>query len=162
MAHESATALVTYDVTARRIHQWALLAMLAIGFVIGEPGGAVLVAIAAAIQLFGRFWWPADMVRQFVWRVLEPAGILQRVDAPEDRQTRRIARLVAGVVWFVAAALIANGFAVVGWVLVGAVALLMVLDAAVSFCALCFVFGHLEVRGLLPGFLATMPTRAER
>jgi uncharacterized membrane protein len=104
-------------------------------------------------MLVGRFWWPADLVRQLTWRVLEPRGLLRRRDRVEDHQTRRIARVMGGVLWLVAAALVVVGLPVAGWALAGLIAAMVVLDAALDFCALCFAFLHLERRGLLPAAL---------
>ena len=101
-------------------------------------------------MLVGRFWWPADVVRQFVWRVAEPRGLLRRVERHEDRATRRIARVLGGAVWLVCAVLIALGAATLGWVLAFTVSVMVVLDAALDFCALCFVLAQLDARGWLP------------
>jgi hypothetical protein len=45
------------------------------------------------------------------------------------------------------------GLPVAGWALAGLIAAMVVLDAALDFCALCFAFLHLERRGLLPASL---------
>src|SRR5919198_5158766 len=95
-----------YDVTARKAHQWSMVLLMALGFVLGEPRGGWLVLLAGAIMLLGRFWWPADLVRQFVWRVVEPAGWLPRIEREEDHATRRVARVLGGLVWLLAAALV--------------------------------------------------------
>lgn len=146
-----------YDVTARKTHQWAMVALIVAGFVLGAVVSGVVaaipVALAGLIMLAGRFWWPADVVRQLVWRVLEPRGILPRVERAEDHRTRRIARAIGGVVWLVSAALVASGIAVVGWVLALLIAAMVVLDASMDFCVLCFLFLQLERRGLLPAAL---------
>ncbi len=146
--------LPTFDVTARRAHQWAMVALVAAGFVLGDRPGTVLLALAGAIMLVGRFWWPADVVRQVVWRVLEPAGLLARREVHEDRATRRLARVLGGAVWLAASVLVASGAAAVAWPLAGAIAVMVLLDASLDFCALCFVFAHLDARGLLPTALA--------
>lgn len=153
-------ALPTYDVTARKAHQWSMVALVAAGFVLGDRVGAVPVALAGAIMLLGRFWWPADVVRQLVWRVLEPAGLLPRVERHEDRATRRLARALGGGVWLVAAGLLLLGAPVAGWLLAGAIAAMVALDAALDFCALCFVTSTLERRGLLPAALGHDPRTA--
>jgi hypothetical protein len=146
-------AAETFDVTARKAHQWTMVALVVAGFLLGNRVGPILVAVAGLIMLAGRFWWPADLVRQLTWRVLEPRGLLQRRDRVEDHQTRRIARVMGGVLWLVAAALVAVGVPVAGWALAGLIAAMVVLDAALDFCALCFAFLHLERRGLLPAAL---------
>src|SRR5258708_39188046 len=91
------------DRTARKAHQWTMVALVVAGLILqGVPGG-LLLTLAGVIMLAGRFWWPADVVRQLVWRVLEPAGILKRDDVHEDHETRRIARIIGGAPWLRAA-----------------------------------------------------------
>lgn len=138
----------TFDVTARKAHQWTMVALVVLGFVLGDPGGALPLALAGAIMLLGRFWWPADVVRQFVWRVAEPAAWLPRLEREEDHATRRIARVLGGIVWLLAAILVLGSLAVVGWVLAAAIAIMVALDASVDFCALCFVVARLDRFGL--------------
>jgi hypothetical protein len=119
-----------------------MVVLVALAFVLGEPRGLWPLALAGAIMLVGRFWWPADLVRQFVWRVAEPAGWLRRLEREEDHATRRIARVLGGAVWLASAGLVASGYAPVGWVLAGLVAVMVGLDASVDFCALCFVLAR--------------------
>src|SRR5436309_11024114 len=116
-----------YDVTARKSHQWTMVALVALGFVLGEPRGALPLALAGAIMLVGRFWWPADLVRQFVWRVAEPAGWLRRVEREEDHTTRRVARVLGGIVWLLSAALVTAGFSALAWLLAGLIAVMVAL-----------------------------------
>src|SRR5438132_5608026 len=123
----------TFDVTARKAHQWTMIVLVALAFVFGEPFGAVPLAVAGAIMLLGRFWWPADLVRQFVWRVAERAGWLPRIERAEDHETRRIARTLGGLIWLAAALLVTTEWATLGWLLAGAIAVMVVLDAAVDF-----------------------------
>jgi hypothetical protein len=137
----------TFDVTARKAHQWTMVALVAIGFVLGESLGAWPLALAGAIMLLGRFWWPADLVRQFVWRVAEPAGWLPRIEREEDHATRRVARVLGGIVWLLSALLIVGGFASAAWLLAAAIAIMVALDASVDFCALCFVMARLDRLG---------------
>lgn len=137
-----------YDVTARKTHQWTMVALVVVGFILGEPYGALPLILAGAIMLLGRFWWPADVVRQFVWRVAEPAGWLQRIDKEEDHATRRVARVIGGAIWLLSAALILAGYATAAWVISGLIVVMVVLDASVDFCALCFLASHLDRFGL--------------
>ena len=139
-----------FDVTARKAHQWTMVLLIALGFVLGEPSGAWSLVLAGAIMLVGRFWWPADLVRQFVWRVAEPAGWLTRVEKEEDHATRRIARILGGLIWLASAALLLTGTATAGaWLLAAAIAVMVVLDATLDFCALCFVVARLDRLGWL-------------
>jgi uncharacterized protein DUF4395 len=136
---ERALELPTFDVTARKVHQWAMVALVAIGFLVGGPSAVVLLALAGAVMLAGRFWWPADVFRQVTWRFLEPAGLLRRREVHEDHETRRIARVIGGAAWLLAAALLLLHLPVVAWVIAFAIAIMVALDAAADFCVLCFV-----------------------
>ena len=137
-----------YDVTARKAHQWTMVVLVAFGFVLGEPRGALPLALAGVIMLVGRFWWPADLVRQFVWRVAEPAGWLVRREREEDHATRRVARILGGLVWLGCAVLVLAGADTAAWVLAGLIAMMVALDASIDFCALCFVVVYLDRFGL--------------
>ncbi len=137
-----------YDVTARKAHQWTMVGLVVLGFVLGEPRGALPLLLAGGIMLLGRFWRPADLVRQFVWRVAEPAGWVPRVEREEDHATRRVARVLGGIVWILAAALVLTGFGVPAWILSGLIAIMVALDASVDSCALCFVAARLDRLGL--------------
>ena len=123
--------------------------LVAAGLILQGIPGVLLLTLAGIIMLAGRFWWPADVVRQLVWRVLEPAGILKRDDVHEDHETRRIARTIGGAVWLLAAASLLAGNPVLAWVLTLPIAVMVALDASVDFCALCFVMAQLDRRGIL-------------
>jgi len=128
-----------FDVTARKVHQWAMVALVAIGFLLGGSPAVVLLALAGAVMLAGRFWWPADIFRQVTWRFLEPAGLLRRREVHEDHETRRIARVIGGAAWLLSAALLLLHLPIVAWAIAFAIAIMVALDAAADFCVLCFV-----------------------
>jgi hypothetical protein len=142
--------LPLYDRTARKAHQWTMVVLVLAGLILGGIPGVTLLAIAGAIMLAGRFWWPADLVRQLTWRVLEPAGILKRDDVHEDHETRRIARIIGGALWLLAAVLLAVN-PVLAWVITIPIAVMVALDASLNFCALCFFRVQLDQRGILRG-----------
>jgi hypothetical protein len=138
-----------YDRTARKAHQWTMVALVAVGLILQGVAGAVLLTVAGVIMLAGRFWWPADVIRQLVWRVLEPAGILKRDDVHEDHETRRVARVLGGIIWLLAAGSMLAGNPILAWVLTLPIAVMVALDASVNFCALCFILAQLDRRGIL-------------
>jgi hypothetical protein len=124
-----------FDVSARKFHQAVCVVLLALGYVF--PAAAVpLVALVGVVLLVGRYWWPADLFRQLAWRVLEPTGLLPRVDAAEDHTTRRVARVLGGGILLGSAVLLAAG-ADAAWLLVAAIGIMIFLDAAFDFCVLC-------------------------
>jgi polyferredoxin len=128
----------TYDRTARKFHQAVCVLILALGFVLGSAIGLWLVGFVGLILLVGRYWWPADVFRQLAWRVLEPAGLLHRQDVQEDHHTRRVARVLGGSILLIAAILLSLGQSW-AWLPVGAIGLMIALDATFDFCALCAV-----------------------
>src|SRR5438874_6116580 len=112
---EAARQLPVYDVTARKVHQWAMVGLVAAGFVLGGSASVLLLAAAGVIMLAGRFWWQLDLFRQLTWRVLEPRGLLRRREVHEDHETRRIARVLGGTVWLLAAALLLLHLPLAAW-----------------------------------------------
>ena len=145
----ASSELPLYDRTARRAHQWTMVVLVTLGLVLQGAAGGLLLALAGLVMLVGRFWWPADVVRQLVWRVLEPAGLLRRDDVQEDHATRRIARVIGGSVWLVASIGLLTGNPILAWVLTVPIAIMVALDAGLDFCALCFIVAQLEQRGVL-------------
>jgi hypothetical protein len=141
--------LPLYDRTARKAHQWTMVVLVVAGLILGGIPGTVLLAVAGGIMLAGRFWWPADVVRQLTWRVLEPAGILKRDDVHEDHETRRIARVIGGGIWLVAALLLLEGNPLLAWAITVPIGVMVLLDASLNFCALCFLLAQLDQRGIL-------------
>lgn len=135
----AAGEIVCHDVTARRAHQYAVVAVAALALLIGGPVGAILAALDGAIMALGRFWWPADIFRQAVWRVAEPRGWLQARPVPEDMTTRRLARVLGGLALFAVAAALAAGRLPVALLIAVPLCAMILFDATVNFCALCFL-----------------------
>lgn len=127
------TAQETFDASARKFHQLAIVALLAVAYVVDGLAAVPLVAFAGVVMLAGRFWWPADVFRQLAWRVLEPSGILPRRDVVEDHATRRVARVLGGVALLLGAVLVAVQQTVAGWVLVALIAAMIFLDGAFDY-----------------------------
>jgi len=55
------TELPVYDRTARKAHQWTMVAVVVLGLVIQGATGSLLVAIAGAIMLVGRCGAPGGL-----------------------------------------------------------------------------------------------------
>jgi uncharacterized protein DUF4395 len=131
-------ATETFDVTARKFHQTVCVLLLVVGFIIGAKAGAWLVGFVGLVLLLGRFWWQADLFRQLTWRVLEPTGILTRRDVQENHETRRVARAMGGTILLLCAVLLAAGQGW-AWIAVALIGIMISLDAAFNFCALCWL-----------------------
>src|SRR5438046_9485399 len=106
-----------YDRTARKAHQWSMVALVAAGLILQGTAGTLLLTVAAVIMLAGRFWWPADVVRQLVWRVLQAPGSPNRDGVAEGHETRRIAAALGGTVWALAPAAPQAGYPTPAWAL---------------------------------------------
>jgi hypothetical protein len=130
------------DVTARRAHQFGVVALAVTGttfaWVSPEASvGALIILVAAIIMGVGRYWAGADLFRQFTWRVAEPRGWLRPNLVPEAMATRRVARVIGGAVLATAAILAFAGEAVPATALVAILVPMMLLDATASICLLC-------------------------
>lgn len=134
------------DLTARKVHQYTVVGLAVLALVLGGPAGASLLVLDGLVMAVGRFWRPADLFRQVVWRIAQPRGWLAPVLVPEDLGTRRVARVLGGVALLAMAAATAAGDRLLA-AGIGVPLLAMILaDAAASFCALCFL--HFQARRL--------------
>src|SRR5207244_1798974 len=80
-----------FDVTARHFHQWVVVALTLVAFVLNSGWVMLFVAL---VMLVGRFRDEGDLFRGFYSAVLVPAGLLAPRMVVEDRATRRIARVL--------------------------------------------------------------------
>jgi hypothetical protein len=136
-----------FDVTARKVHQWTVVTLSLVAFVLGGAAGGLLMLAVGVVMVAGRFRDEADLFRGFYGAVLAPRGLLRPRMVVEDRATRRVARVLGGSVQIAAGLLaLVDVAAGVGWALVLLVALMVALDAALDFCALCFVVHQLRPR----------------
>ncbi len=127
------------DITARKVHQYAVVATAVLGLVIGGPLGVLLLVFDGAVMAIGRFWWPADVFRQAVWRFAQPRGWFAARSIAEDRETRRVARVFGGG-WLVVMALaLALGSPLLAVILALPLLAMILADATFDFCALCLV-----------------------
>jgi hypothetical protein len=129
-----------FDVTARKFHQWVIVLLSAVAFVVAGPIGGAVMVVVGLVMLIGRFRDQADLFRGFYGAVLAPRGILKPRMVVEDRATRRVARVMGGSIQLVAGLLVIVGLAQgIAWALVVLIGAMVALDAALDFCALCFV-----------------------
>ena len=77
------------DVVPRKVHQYAVLAVIAVGFVAGNGVGAISLIVAAACMALGRYWRPFDPFRVLTVSLLQPSGLLPK------RMASKIAQLAA-------------------------------------------------------------------
>lgn len=128
-----------FDVTARRFHQWCVVGLSALAFVLGGAVGGALMVALGIVMVGGRFRDELDLFRQLYRVALLPTGLLRPHQIVEDRATRRVARVLGGSVQIAAGLLIAAGAATgAAWLLIGLISVMIALDASLDFCVLCF------------------------
>lgn len=130
--NERAARMVAAVVAATGVATLALqwrwpVAVLALGFLLRVGWGPKLSPL-------GRF---ASKVAPRLWEVVPVSG------AP-----KRFAQGIGAVVTLAASALLAVG-SPAGWVLVGLLVVFATLEAALSFCFGCWIYGRLQQHGLI-------------
>lgn len=134
------------DMTALRVNQICIAALLALSFVTGQVAGVLLVAL---VMVVGTAIPTAGLFQVFYRRVLRPLGIVHpdvRADSPAPHRFAQ--GMGAGVL--VLALLTLGGHAALGWALVLLVIALAVTNLTTGFCAGCFVYYQMERAHLLP------------
>jgi hypothetical protein len=135
-----AVAEEQFDVTARKFHQWVVVLLSALAFVLGGTAGGIVMLVVGLVMLIGRFRDEADLFRRVYSAVLAPRGLLRPRMVVEDRATRRVARVLGGTIQLLAGLLVLAGTAVeAAWGAVLLIGVMVALDAVLDFCALCFV-----------------------
>lgn len=129
-----------FDVTARKFHQWVVITLSILAYLLYDAAGGVLMVAVGLVMVIGRYRDGADLFRLFYQAMLVPRRVLEPRMVVEDRATRRIARVLGGSIQILAGLLVLAGQAVgVAWGLVALIAVMIALDAIFDFCVLCFV-----------------------
>lgn len=123
-----ATVVTVTSVIALGLNQPGLIVLLAIGFILRVGWGPRFSPLARlAMGVAPRLWTPHPVL-----------------GAP-----KRFAQGVGAVVTVAASALLFVGFPMAGWSLVGVLIVFATLEASVAFCMGCWVYGRLQILGLI-------------
>lgn len=123
-----ATGVVVIGLVALGTSQPAFVALLSVGFWLRVGWGPRFSLLARlAMRLASRLWTPRPVLGS----------------------PKRFAQGVGAVVTTAASALLYAGFPVAGWSLVVMLVVFAGLEAAVAFCMGCWVYGRLQVLGLI-------------
>ena len=142
-----AVAEEQFDVTARKFHQWVVVALTVLAFVVGGGFGGIVMVAVGLVMVLGRFLDEADLFRAFYSAFLLPTGRLQPRMRAEDRATRRIARVLGGSIQIAGGVLAAAGAALwLAWGAILLIGLMVALDAALDLCVLCLVVHQFRAR----------------
>jgi len=134
------------DRTALKTNQAAIIALVALAFLLDLPWLVAIVAISLGVGLVAP---EAGPFRLLYARVLRPAGILKADAVREDPAPHRFAQGVGATCLSLSVVLLAVGAATVGWALALLVVVLAAVNLIFGFCAGCFLHYQLSRRGLL-------------
>jgi hypothetical protein len=129
------------DRTALRVNQAAIIALLAIGFVLNQPW---LVAFVCAVMAIGTALPQAALFQRFYRDVLRPAGLLRPDVHAEDPAPHRFAQGLGAAVLLAATAALFAGAPTIGWGLAFVVVVLAAVNLFFGFCAGCFMYFQLQ------------------
>jgi len=134
------------DRTAIKTNQAAIVALVALAFILDLPWLVAIVAISLAIGLAAP---EANPFRVLYTRALRPAGLLRSDVVREDPAPHRFAQGMGATFLSIGVVLLVVGLATVGWALAGVVVVLAAVNLFFGFCTGCFLHYQLSRRGLL-------------
>jgi hypothetical protein len=140
-SHRANTAGASVDHTALRVNQAAIIAFLALGFVLDLPW---LVVFVCAVMAIGTAFAPAALFQRIYRDVLRPAGLLRPDIRIESATPHRFAQGLGAAVLLAASLALLSGAAAIGWGLTFVVIALAAINLFFGFCAGCFVFFQLQ------------------
>ena len=124
-----AGVVATLAITALALGAWWMVPLLALGFLLRLGWGP-------KVSPLGRL---ASTLAPKLWRTVAVSG------AP-----KRFAQGIGAAVTVSASLLFWRGWPTAGWALVGMIALFASLEAGLSFCLGCWLYGHLQRLGVFP------------
>jgi hypothetical protein len=109
------------------------------------------VAIAIVCQFSGAMGLTFAPYRIIYTRIVIPSGIMKANKIPDNHAPHRFAAVVGGLFDLIGVILILAGMNIAGWIFVGIVFLLSILNLLLGFCAGCFMYYIFNKLGI-PGF----------
>lgn len=109
------------------------------------------VAVAIVCQFAGSFGLSFAPYRLLYIGLVVPTGLMKPKEIPDNHAPHRFAAFVGGLFNLIGLVLILFGFDIIGWVFVGIVFVLSILNLFLAFCAGCFMYYMLNKFGV-PGF----------
>ncbi len=133
------------DRNALRFNQAAIIACLALGFVLNQPW---LVAFVAAVMAIGTIWPGAGLFKSVYLSVLRPRGWV-KPDVVEDTANAHLFAQGVGALFLIASSVaLFTGVTTLGWALAWIVIILAAVNLFFGFCVGCFVYYQLARLGV--------------
>jgi hypothetical protein len=132
------------DATALAVNQTLIVALVALGFVLGRAPGAWLITFVALSLATGAAKPGYGPFQLLYRRLLRPSGFVRPRPRPDDPAPHRFAQAVGASVLAIAAIALFAGASLLGWVLAWLVVALALANLLFGFCAGCFAYYHLQ------------------
>ena len=140
-SHRAPAPGAPVDRTALRVNQAAIIALLALGFLLDQPW---LVACVCAVMAVGTAVPQAALFQRLYRDILRPAGLLRPDLRDEPAAPHRFAQGLGAAVLLAASVALFTGAVVPGWGLTFVVIALAAINLLFGFCAGCFVYFQLQ------------------
>lgn len=122
--------------------------LLALGYLLNNW---VPVAVTIVCQLTGSLGLSIAPYRLLYINLVVPSGLIKPNEIPDNHAPHRFAALVGGLFNVIGLVLLLTGFDISGWIFIGIVFVLSILNLFLNFCAGCFMYYMLNKIGV-PGF----------
>jgi hypothetical protein len=122
--------------------------LLAVGYLLSNW---IPVAIAIVCQFSGGLGLSISPYRLLYIGLVLPTGLLKPKKIPDNHAPHRFAAFIGGLFDLIGIILIIMGFEIVGWIFIGIVFVLSILNLFLGFCAGCFMYYIMNKFGV-PGF----------
>ena len=122
--------------------------LLIIGYLLNDW---IPVAIAIVCQFSGAAGLSFAPYRLLYSGIVLPAGLAKPNKIPDNHAPHRFASFIGGLFNLIGLILIVSGFQIIGWIFIGIVFVLSILNLFLGFCAGCFMYYIMNKLGV-PGF----------
>jgi hypothetical protein len=144
----SETQVTLVDQNQIKFNMALTASLLIIGYLLNNW---IPVAVAIVCQFSGALGLSFAPFRVIYTRIVLPAGIMKPNEIPDNHAAHRFASVVGGLFDLIGVILILAGMSIAGWIFIGIVFLLSILNLFLGFCAGCFMYYILNKLGI-PGF----------
>ncbi len=144
----SETKVTLIDQNQIKFNMAMTASLLIIGYLLNSW---IPVAVAIVCQFSGAMGLTFAPYRIIYTRIVVPIGIMKPNKIPDNHAPHHFAALVGGLFDLIGVILILVGMSVTGWIFIGIVFLLSILNLFLGFCAGCFMYYTFNKLSI-PGF----------
>lgn len=149
-----ATELVPVDQNQIKFNMAVVSALIVLGFLIDHWLPVILAVFFQLTTAAGFSWAP---LRLFYTKVVLPNKWMVESIVPDNRGPHRFGVFLGGFLNIVGLLILFLGFYTLGWVTIGLVLILSLMNLVLGFCGGCFLYYQLNKLGV-PGFKDSKPS----